>query len=365
MDHDGQGMDYGGGNRVSYCGARAGERKKEFGRHLTQGIRMSFYCDGHGLAVPQIDRVGSERRRFLRNAAISTIGLALPKNLFSAGKKAVLVFTKSSGFEHQVVKRVNGGQSIAETTITELGKKNGFEVTCSKDGRIFDSQEFRKYSALFFFTTGDLTTAGTDGNPPMSPAGKAAMLNAIEGGLGFVGCHAASDTFHTQPDPQDLSNRYVAHGAQSDPYLKMLGGEFIIHGSHPRLQTAELIVNDPAFPGLEGVKSPVPLNEEWYSLKDFAPDLHVILTVDTKTLHDKCYERRPYPVSWARMHGKGRVYFNAIGDRPENWQEPFFLNALAGGLRWAIGDAEAKLTQNLATAAPGYADIPPREPAKS
>ena len=305
------------------------------------------------------------RREFLKSVSMTAAAAILPKAARAAGKKSVLVFTKSSGFEHQVVKRSGAPLSIAETAVTELGKKNGFEVTCTKDGRIFDSPDFRKHNALFFFTTGDLTTSGTDGNPPMSAAGKAAMLSAIEGGLGFVGCHAASDTFHTQPDPQDLSNRYVAHGAESDPYLRMLGGEFIIHGGHPRLQTAELIVNDPGFPGLEGVKSPVSLNEEWYSLKDFATDLHVILTIDTKTLHDKCYERRPYPVSWARMHGKGRVYFNAIGDRPENWREPFFLNALAGGLRWAIGDAEAKLTQNLATAAPGYADIPPREPAKS
>jgi len=305
------------------------------------------------------------RRDFLRITGASIAGMALGVKAYPAATKSVLVFTKSSGFEHQVVKRSGSQLSIAENAVTELGKKNGFEVTCTKDGRVFDSGEFRKHNALFFFTTGDLTTTGTDGNPPMSAAGKQAMLSAIEGGLGFVGCHAASDTFHTQPDPQDLSNRYVAHGAQSDPYLRMLGGEFIIHGGHPRLQTAELIVNDPTFPGLQGVKSPVSLNEEWYSLKDFAPDLHVILTIDTKTLHDKCYERRPYPVSWARMHGKGRVYFNAIGDRPENWQEPFFLNALAGGLRWSIGDAQAKLTHNLATAAPGYADIPPREPAKA
>jgi hypothetical protein len=59
---------------------------------------------------------------------------------------------------------------------------------------------------------------------------------------------------------------------KSDPYLKMLGGEFILHGrdKDPRLQTANVVINDPKFPGLEGVTSPVSLNEEWYSLKDFA-----------------------------------------------------------------------------------------------
>src|ERR1700724_805919 len=211
-----------------------------------------------------------DRRAFVRAITAATAALTVPR-LFSAPKKSLLVFTKSSGFEHAVVKRQGDNLSIAETAITELGKKNGFEVTCSKDGRIFDSKDLHAHQAVFFFTTGDLTQSATDKNPPMLPAGKQTLLTSIEQGLGFVGCHAASDTFHTQPDPQDLSNRYVAHGADSDPYLRMLGGEFIIHGGHPRLQTADIIVNDAAFPGLAGVQSPVSLNEEWYSLKDFAP----------------------------------------------------------------------------------------------
>jgi type 1 glutamine amidotransferase len=196
----------------------------------------------------------------------------------------------------------------------------------------------------------------------MSPAGKQTLLTSIEHGLGFVGCHAASDTFHTPPDPADLSNRYIAHGAQSDPYLRMLGGEFIIHGRDPRLQTANIVINDLSFPGLEGVQSPVSFTEEWYSLKDFATDMHVIATVDTSMLKNECYQRRPYPVAWARMNGKGRVFFIAMGDRPENWQNAFFLNLLAGGIRWSLGEAKADLSQNLLTAAPGYADIPPKFP---
>ncbi|HXN51844.1 MAG TPA: ThuA domain-containing protein [Candidatus Acidoferrum sp.] len=309
----------------------------------------------------------SDRREFLRTlttAAITatTAGLAFSHPSFSAPKKSLLVFTKSSGFEHEVVKRKDGKLSIAENVVTELGKKNGFEVNCSKDGRIFDSKDLHAHQAVFFFTTGDLTQVGTDANPAMSPAGKQTLLTSIEQGLGFVGCHAASDTFHTPPDPADLSNRYIAHGAQSDPYLRMLGGEFIVHGRDPRLQTANIIINDPSFPGLAGVQSPVSFNEEWYSLKDFAADIHVIATVDTNMLKNECYQRRPYPVVWARMNGKGRVFFTALGDRPENWQNPFHVNLLAGGILWSLGEAKADLSQNLLAAAPGYADIPPKFP---
>jgi len=304
----------------------------------------------------------SNRREFLCAATLTGAGLALSNRLAGASNKSVLVFTKSSGFEHAVVKRVDGKPSIMDDTVTELGHKHGFKVGVTKDGRIFDSKEIHSYAGVVFFTTGDLTALGTDGKPPMTPKGKQTLLEAVQKGMGFVGVHAASDTFHTQPDPPDLSNRYIAHGDQQDPYLKMLGAEFIVHGREPRLQDANLIVNDPKFPGLEGVTSPVSFNEEWYSLKDFMPDLHVILTLETHGMKGECYQRAPYPVMWARMQGKGRVFFTAMGDRPENWKNEFFLNSLAGGIRWSIGDASPQVAVNLKQAAPGYAEIPPQFP---
>ena len=300
------------------------------------------------------------RRDFLKTAALAGAAITLPKPLASPSSKSLLVFTKSSGFEHQVVKRTDGKLSIVETTVTELGKKHGFQTQCSKDGRIFDSVEFHSFQSVLFFTTGDLTQSGTDKNPPMSPAGKQTLLDTIQRGMGFAGVHAASDTFHTEPDLPDNSNRYLAHGEQSDPYLRMLGGEFITHGSTPRLQAANLVVKDAKFPGLESVTSPISFTEEWYSIKDFVPDLNVILSLETQGMKGECYQRAPYPVTWARMHGKGRVFYTALGDRPENWSIPFFLNHLAGGIGWTIGNAKASVDKNLAQATPGYAEIPPK-----
>src|SRR5882762_10201132 len=185
----------------------------------------------------------SSRREFLRAAALTGAGLALSNRLVGASNKSVLVFTKSSGFEHAVVKRVDGKPSIMDDAVTDLGNKHGFEVSVTKDGRIFDSKEFHSYAGMMFFTTGDLTTFGTDGKPPMSPGGKQALLDAVRNGMGFVGAyetcrslralpqipfhslpmspggkqalldavrngmgfvgvHAASDTFHTLPDPE-------------------------------------------------------------------------------------------------------------------------------------------------------------------
>ena len=74
----------------------------------------------------------------------------------------------------------------------------------------------------------------------------------------------------------------------------------------------------------------------------------------------KPYQRPPYPMTWARMEGRGRIFYTAIGDRPENWSSALFLNLLAGGIRWAIGDAPATITANLTQVAPGANVIPPK-----
>ena len=305
------------------------------------------------------------RRNFLIATALAGAAFKFPKSLAFPSSKSLLVFTKSSGWEHDVVKRTDGKLSIVENAVTELGRKHGFATQCSKDGRIFDSSELHSFQSVLFFTTGDLTQSATDKNPPMTAKGKQTFLTSVRNGLGFTGVHAASDTFHTQPDSKDLSTRYVAYGERSDAYLRMLGGEFIIHGDSPRLQTTDLLINDPQFPGLEGARSPIQFNEEWYSLKDFAPDLHVILTIDTNKLTGACYQRRPYPGAWARMNGQGRVFYTAMGDRPENWQNSFFLDHLTGGIRWTLGEVTANIPTNLRTVTPGYADIPPQQPKKS
>jgi uncharacterized protein len=99
-------------------------------------------------------------------------------------KPRILFFRKSSGYEHDVVRRTAKGLSLSEATLTEIGRVNGFDVIATKDGRVFDS-DLAQYDAFFFFTTGNLTEAGTDNALPMSVQGKEALLAAIRMEKGF------------------------------------------------------------------------------------------------------------------------------------------------------------------------------------
>jgi type 1 glutamine amidotransferase len=308
-------------------------------------------------------------------------GSLLADTAAGGGKKKILFFTKSSGFQHSTITRKSPGElSFAEKLLTEFGGKNGFEVTCSKDGSLFTPEYLAGFDALAFYTTGDLTKdsdknimipkLGADGKPEkdakgkpvmekgplmkepgMGEAGKKAFLEAIHNGKGFIAFHCGSDTFHGKAQHHqagEMLRDSVEGKDEFDPYIQMLGGEFIIHGAQ---QPALLKVIDPKFPGaaaFEGANFP----EEWYSLKNFAPDLHVVIAQHCESMKGPMYQRQPYPETWAHMYGKGRVFYTSMGHREDVWTKPEFQALVIGAMRWITGQVEVDVTPNIKEATP-------------
>jgi type 1 glutamine amidotransferase len=311
------------------------------------------------------------RYLLLALALVLPASFALADDAASQPAKRILFFSKSSGYEHSVIKEPSrpftpgGGSEVAGlafTVLKELGAKNNIEFVFSKDGSLFTPEYLAQFDAIYFHTTGDLTEVGTDGNPAMTPAGKQALLDAVAGGKGFIGTHCAADTFHSPGGKEipgfkgPLVARYHNDGDNADPYIKMLGGEFIIHGQQ---QPSHLIVVDPKFPGMSGVPADNDMKEEWYSLKDFAPNLHVLLVNSTAGMTGGPYERPNYPSTWARMYGKGRVFYSSLGHRDDMWTSAMFQSVLMGGINWALGRVDADVSPNLAEAAPQANTLPP------
>jgi type 1 glutamine amidotransferase len=264
-------------------------------------------------------------------------------------KKRILMYTRSQTFEHSCIRRgKNGELSMAEKIVIDLGNKHGFDVTCTKDGREFLPETLAKYDGFLFETTGDLTKEGGDKQPPMPPEGKDALIKAVAGGKGFVGCHCASDTFHSPGEKIKNQEPDVR-----DPYIAMLGGEFIVHGAQ---QKAWMRVADASFPGAKNLKD-FEMHEEWYALKNFAPDLHVILVQETEGMKGAMYQRPKYPATWARNHHKGRVFYTSMGHREDVWENPRFQELLVGAFSWVLGNVAADITPNLANAAPWAAVV--------
>jgi len=294
-----------------------------------------------------------KRREMLLSAGAAFVGLsAFPFGwAAAAGKKKqkVLYFTRSAGFQHGPVARKGDELSHSEKILIELGERAGFEVECTKDGRVFDG-DLAQYDAFAFYTCGDLTREQSkDNSPPMSPAGKQKLLDAVAGGTGFVGFHSAADSFHSPGERN-------ANQTELDPYVAMVGGEFIKHG---RQQVATMRITSPDFPGVKGLGDSFELNEEWYALKNFAENLHVILVQETEGMTGNCYQRPPFPATWARMHGQGRVYYTSLGHREDVWTNPMIQEIILGGFAWTMGNVDADLTPNLDQAAPKASVLSP------
>lgn len=252
--------------------------------------------------------------------------------------KKILYFTKSSGFQHSVVARKKGQPAWSEKILVELGKKNGYEIECSKDGRIFsDPDKLKQYAAVISYATGDWTKPGTDKQPPITPEGKKALLDAVANGMGFVGIHAGNDAFRIK-------------GNKPDPYIAMLGGEFKGHGKQ---QKARNTVVSPDFPGMKNVGKGFELQEEWYVPTKLADDLHVILVQETEGMEGPQYQIPPYPATWARMHGKGKVFYTSLGHREDVWTNPLFQGILINGIKWAVGDVDYRIEPNIKKVTPG------------
>ena len=288
------------------------------------------------------------RRHLLKTAGIATAGLlASPLLHWSAaaeeGKtRKVLFFTRSQGFAHSVVTRPKDNPdklAFAEQLMVDLGKEHGFEVTPTKDGSVFTEKGLEPYDVIMFYTTGRLDEPGREGTP-MPAGGKDAFLKAIAGGKGFLGLHCATDTFHSRND-------------RVDPYIEMIGGEFEHHFAQ---ENASILAADHDWPPLKGLES-FQKKEEWYILKNLAPDMHVLLVQDTQSMTQAPYKSlKPYPETWARMHDKGRVFYSSMGHREDVWQSDQFKTVVLGGLNWTSGNIQAEVRPNLEQVAPGLGD---------
>jgi type 1 glutamine amidotransferase len=292
---------------------------------MTLNRREMLLATGAGLLVPEA---------FARAAAQD-----------KGPTKKVLFFTKSSGFPHPVVNGKNGELSVAERILTDVGKENGFEVVASKDGRLFDPDKIGQWDAFAFETTGDLNQPGTDKTPPISAEGEKAFYEAIKSGKGFIGMHCATDTF----------GKHRGQG-KDDPYIQMIGGEFAGHGAQ---QKVKITVSDPSFPGANGFGTDsFEIEDEWYALRHLANDLHVIYVQNTMGMKGPMYDRPNYPETWARMHGKGRVFYTSMGHREDVWQNANYQKLLIGALRWVTGQADVDVTANVEKVTPGYEKLP-------
>lgn len=75
-------------------------------------------------------------------------------------------------------------------------------------------------------------------------------------------------------------------------------------------------------------------------------------------MEDADYDRPPYPATWARKHGEGRVFYTSMGHREDVWTNPIFESVLIGGIHWALKEVDAEVPGNIKEVTPEASVMP-------
>jgi hypothetical protein len=160
---------------------------------------------------------------------------------------------------------------------------------------------------------------------------KADFLSFIhDDGKGFIGIHSATITFTNWPE-----------------YGEMIGGYY---DEHPwGTFEAPVVVEDPNFPGMQKFPHFFTVRDEIYQIKDFSREkCRVLMTLDASKL-DLANPRvhradHDFAATWAKMYGKGRVFYSTLGHVEENWDRPDYQDMYAKAIEWALGLIDGDVT---------------------
>jgi type 1 glutamine amidotransferase len=221
-------------------------------------------------------------------------------------------------------------------TIERLGGESGLWTTTirtdtealTKKKLEYNAKNLNDFDAVLFYTGGSLE---------MDEQQKLDFLSFIhDDGKGFIGVHSATITFTNWP-----------------AYGEMIGGYF---DEHPwNTFAAPVLVEDPGFPGMKQWGAAFTQMDEIYQVKNFSrTNTRVLMRLDPAKLdlaNPKVHRKdQDFAVSWAKMYGKGRVFYSTLGHVPENWDKPEMQKMYLEAIKWALRLVDADVTPRPAVA---------------
>jgi len=243
--------------------------------------------------------------------------------------KRVLVIGEAKGFEHDSI-------SAAMVAVYEMGKESGlWDATLRTDTELLTKQKLGN-NAKNLDTFDALVFASTTGELDMTPAQKQDLMSFIkDDGKGFVGIHAALDTFHNWPE-----------------YGEMIGGWF---DQHPwGIFDAPIVNEAPDFPATRHFPKQFTKRDEIYqpSAEWSREKVNVLLSLNASKLdlnNPRVHRAdRDFAVAWAKSYGKGRVFYSTLGHTEESWQDPDIRKMYFEAIKWALGMSDGSTASHPA-----------------
>jgi len=236
----------------------------------------------------------------------------------------------SQGYQHDSI-------SHAMATIERLGYETGaYDTVIRTDSQLITKHTVRgadgqpllyaknlnDFDAIFFFGVREIV---------LTPEQKADLLAFVhDDGKAFIVAHSGATAFFSWPE-----------------FGEMIGGRF---DEHPwGIISAAVIVEDNSFPGMSHLPKAFDHTDEFYQLKDFSRSkAHVLLRLDVSHLDLSGplvhHRDSDFPLAWAKMYGKGRVYYSALGHDPSTWDDRAVQEMYFEAIKWGLGLTNADIS---------------------
>ncbi|KKC41007.1 hypothetical protein WH87_02345 [Devosia epidermidihirudinis] len=189
--------------------------------------------------------------------------------------------------------------------IRDMLEEDGFKVYVENTTEAFADPSVRDLSLIVPIFT-------------MSKIEKEELSNltaAVEGGVGLAGYHGGmGDAFRDAVD-----------------YQFMVGGQWVAHPGNIIDYRVDITRSDD--PIMEGIESFPYRSEQYYMHVD--PSNEVLATTTFKGDHAYWIDGVVMPVAWKRKHGKGRVFYSALGHVASEFEVPQMRTILRRGMNWA------------------------------
>lgn len=214
-------------------------------------------------------------------------------------KKALIVWGGWEGHTPEAGAKVIAGM---------LGE-DGFDVEISNSTKAFADPDIHKLDLIVPIITQSRAEKDEIAN----------LVAAVESGVGLGGYHGGmGDSFREAVD-----------------YQFMVGGQWVAHPGNIIDYRVNII--DKSDPITDGIEDFDYHSEQYYMHVDPAND--VLATTTFSGEHAPWIDGVVMPVVWKRKHGKGRVFFNALGHTADEFNVPEMRIMTRRGLNWAAGNS--------------------------
>lgn len=237
----------------------------------------------------------------------------VPRFDLPRGGPRVLLFEKINGFKDEP------SVNAARAALTAMAERKGWTLVTTEKGGAFNPRTLSQFDAVIWNNiSGDVLTL----------AQRRAFQQYLQKGGAYVGIHGSAG------DPAYFWDWYAD---------TLLGARFLSHPMSPQFQDARVVVEARDNPIAAGLPAEWTMKDEWYSFKTNprATGATVIATLDEssyKPVGPMNIDLRmgDHPIAWTRCIGKGRVFYSAIGHRPESYSQPQNAALMEGAISWAI-----------------------------